>query len=252
MARPGVALQLYTVREEMRANFIGTVRAVAGIGYPAVQLGGNRELAPADLKRLLDDLHLAVAGSHIGLDRLENNLEQEIDDNIAVGNRDLVCPALPQALRQDEAGFRQAAATLNAVGARCQQRGVRLSYHNHAFEFVRLGGQTAMELLLAETDPQLVWWEPDVYWIAYANEDPAQWIRRYAGRSRLVHLKDMTSDATRTFAEVGEGHLDFASIFVAAEEQGAEWYVVEQDRCARPALESAALSLRHLREWGKV
>ena len=107
-----------------------------------------------------------------------------------------------------------------------------------------------MEILLDESDPATVGWEPDVYWIAFAKEDPAAWVRRYADRCRLVHIKDMTAGDQPTFAEVGEGVLDFEPIFAAAPD--AAWNVVEQDACARPPFESIAISLRHLREWGRA
>lgn len=249
MARPGIALQLYTVRAEAQADFAGTLGRVAEIGYPAVQLAGYGGLPADALKRLLDELNLGVAGAHIGWERLEGALEEEVEYNAQLGNHDLICPILPPARRADESAVRAAAAALNAIGERCRRLGARLSYHNHAFEFERFGDRTGMEILLDETDPALLLWEPDVYWIAYAGEEPAAWLHRYAGRCPLVHLKDMTAGEQPTFAEVGEGIIDFQPIFAAT--AGAEWYVVEQDTCARPALESAALSLRHLRDWGR-
>jgi sugar phosphate isomerase/epimerase len=250
MSRPGIALQMYTVRADARADFVGTLRKVAEIGYPAVQLAGYGDLSATTLKQVLDELGLNVAGSHIGLDALEGSLEKEIEFNAALGNHDLICPMAPREYWNEADGFRQLAQKLNNIGHRCKEVGARLSYHNHAFEFRRFGETTGMEILLDETDPGLVLWEPDVYWIAFAKEDPASWLRRYAGRCPLVHLKDMTAGAEPTFAEVGEGILDFDPIFAATAD--AEWYVVEQDTCARPALESAALSLNHLKEWGKL
>lgn len=250
MARPGIALQMYTVRDDARADFIGTLRKVAAIGYPAIQLAGYGNLSSGALKEVLDDLGLKVAGSHVGLDALEGSLDAEIDFNTALGNHDLICPMAPRELWNEAAGFRELARRLNAIGRRCKERGARLSYHNHAFEFRRFGDTTGMEILLAETEPDLVYWEPDVYWIAFAKEDPVRWIRRYPGRCPLIHLKDMTAGAEPTFAEVGEGILDFQPIFAATSD--AEWYVVEQDTCARPPLDSAAISLSHLKEWGKV
>lgn len=248
MSRATVALQMYTLRDEARADFIGTLRQVAGIGYPAVQLAGYGDLPAATLRAALDDLGLRVAGAHISLERLESALEEEVAYNAALGNRDLIVPILPPARRQDEAAWHQAAAALDALGRRCQALGARLGYHNHAFEFEPVGTTTGMEILLNESDPAAVTWEPDVYWIAFGKQDPAAWLRRYAGRLPLIHLKDMTGGPTPTFAEVGEGILDFQPIFAATTD--AEWYVVEQDRCARPPIESAAISRRHLRAWG--
>lgn len=254
MPQPRIGLQMYTVREAAQHDFTGTVRQVAKIGYPAIQFAGYGNLSASEMKALLDELGLTVAGSHVGYDDLNANFSRELEYNLAVGNRDLIVPAMPSELRNQsgEAGYQQMAAWLNDVGARCQDNGARLSYHNHNFEFEPRGDRTGMEILLDETDPNLVMWEPDVYWIAYANQDPATWIRRYAGRLPYIHLKDLAPDANRSFAEVGEGTLDFAPIFAASEAQGAEWYVVEQDRCARPPLESIALSLDHLKKWGKA
>lgn len=248
MSQPRVALQLYTLRDEAKTDYVGTMRRVAEIGYGAVELAGYGGLSAPELKRVLDDLGLVVAGAHIGFNRLVEALDDEIAFNQRLGNKYLVCPSLAPDQRADADGFRRSAAALATIGQRCQAEGVRLVYHNHAFEFERFGDRTGLEILLDESDPAAVAWEPDVYWIAYAQQEPAHWLRRYAGRCPLVHLKDMTVGAEPTFAEVGEGRLDFKPIFAAT--QDAEWYIVEQDRCARPALESIAISLRHLREWG--
>jgi sugar phosphate isomerase/epimerase len=139
-----------------------------------------------------------------------------------------------------------------AIGERCRKLAARFSYHNHAFEFARYADRYGLEILLDAKQPADVLFEPDVYWIRKGGEDPAAFVRKYAGRIPLVHLKDMAGDAEGSFAEVGEGILDWPSIFAAAEAGGAEWYIVEQDRWTRPSLEAAALSLRHLREWGKL
>ncbi len=251
MATPRVALQTYTVREELKQDFAGTLKAVARMGYPAIQPAGLGDRPAGEVRRLLDDLGLAVAGTHLDLATLENNLEEAVDYNLELGSPDLVLSALPNDRRGSGEQYRQVAAVLDRVGARCRQRGARLSYHNHAFEFERFDGQYGLDILLGSTDPANLQWEPDVYWIKYGGEDPAGMIRKYAGRCPLVHLKDMTADASRTFAEVGEGILDWPAIFAAAE-AGAEWYIVEQDRWARPPLEAAALSLKHLRDWGKL
>jgi sugar phosphate isomerase/epimerase len=141
---------------------------------------------------------------------------------------------------------------MNRIGARCKAMGARLSYHNHAFEYVSFDGQLGIDLMLGACDPSLVSFEPDVYWIKVGKADPAAYIRKYSGRTPIIHLKDMTAGPTPTYAEVGEGIIDFSPIFAASEASGAEWYVVEQDFCARPALESAKVSLGHLRDWGKV
>lgn len=245
-----VALQLYTVRDETAKDFLGTLRQVARIGYAGVELAGTGGLSAPDLKKALDDLGLRCAGSHIGLQAFDSDLGAVIDYNLAIGNPYVVVPALPQELRESEANYKAVAGRLNAIGRACHERGLTLCYHNHAFEFVRFGNRYALDIIYDETDPALVKGEPDVYWIVYAGADPVAWLKNHPGRCPLVHLKDMTPGPQRTFAEVGEGTIDFGPIFAACSPQTTAWYIVEQDRCAGPSLRSAEISLRHLQEWG--
>jgi sugar phosphate isomerase/epimerase len=251
-SKPGVALQMYSLREQVDKDFVGTLRAVAEMGYPAVQPHSYGGMSARDLRRLLDDLGLKVAGTHVRLSDVEDRLDEEIAFNAELGNPDVVLASVPIERRGSADDWRRLAELFNRAGQRCQAAGARFSYHNHAFEFEPVGGRTGLEILFGETDPRLVLFEPDVYWIALGGKDPAEVIRQHAERCRLIHLKDVGRDEARSFAEVGEGTLDFAPIFAASEAAGAEWYVVEQDRCARPPLESVRISLDHLREWGKL
>jgi sugar phosphate isomerase/epimerase len=263
MAKPGVALQLFSVREEARHDYAGVLRRVAVAGYGAVETAfGYGGRSAAELNALLPELGLRVAASHVGSERLLTALDEEIAFNLAVGNRELVCAELPREDRVDESAFHRWAERLNTLGRRCRELGARLSYHSHAFEFRRFGATTGLEILLGETEPDALGWEPDVYWITFAGEDPAVWIGRYAARSRLVHLKDMRDAprppdpigenardlAAHLSVGLGEGVIDFRPALAAAGE--AEWLIVEQDFSERPMFESLALSRERLRGWG--
>lgn len=251
MSRIPVALQLYTVRDVAADDFVGTVRQVAEMGYAGVELAGNTGgMSPTELKTFLGDLGLKLAGSHIGLDLLEGDLDKAIDDNLALGNPWIVCPWMPEQRRQDAAGWRAAAQALTGVGERVKQAGLQLCYHNHSFEFQEFDGQTGFDIFYEAADAALVKAEIDTYWVQHGGQDPAATIRRFAGRCPVVHLKDMTDDPEPTFTEVGNGILDFEAIFAASVEAGADWYIVEQDRCAGPSLDSARTSLANLKQWG--
>lgn len=245
MAHPGIALQMYSVRDDARRDFVGTIRRVAEIGYPAIELAGYGGLAAPDLKKVVDDAGLQVIGSHLGLSTLENALEREVEFNATLRNRDLICPALPGERSASAADFEAVAETFNAIGRRCKQLGARFSYHIHGHEFQRFGDRTGMDILIERTDADVVFWEPDTYWIFRAGEDPITWIRRNAARCPLVHLKDPSKGSGRTDTEIGEGTLDLAGVLDAASH--AEWLVVEQEDFVRPPLESVAISLRNLR-----
>jgi sugar phosphate isomerase/epimerase len=243
---------MYTLRNETARDFIGTLREVAKIGYAGVEFAGTGGLSAAELKRLLADLNLRAAGSHTGLDVLEGDLNAALDFTQEIGSEFVVCPYLPEERRRSADDYRALAEVLNRAGAACKQRGLQLCYHNHAFEFERFDGQYGLDILYTASDPDLVKGEIDTYWIRKGGADPAAYIRQYSGRCPLIHLKDMAADEKQSFAEVGEGTLDWPAIFAAAESGGARWYIVEQDVCQRPPLESITISLQNLRAMGKA
>lgn len=247
-----IALQLYTVRDETARDMAGALAQVAEMGYAGVELAGNGGLTVNDLRAQLDALGLRVAGSHVALARLEGELPQVLAECHTLGVTHLVCPVLP-ADQRSAAGFAALAKTLNRVGTAARAEGITLCYHNHAFEWeTTIDGIAAYDWLASNTDATNVQLEPDVYWLIKAGQDPAAYLLRYAGRVPLVHLKDITKDERATFAPVGEGSVDFAPIFAAAEQAGAQWYIVEQDRADGSAIEAAHTSLTNLRAMGKM
>ncbi|MCE5258077.1 MAG: sugar phosphate isomerase/epimerase [Chloroflexi bacterium] len=246
-----IALQLYTVRDQTAIDFAGTVRKVAAMGYSGAELAGFGGLSAQALAELLAETKLKPAGMHIGMELFQTDIVRVIDDCKTIGSKFAGVPALPGALRNLQ-GFRQAAASLNQFGAALKAEGISLYYHNHAFEFEVMDGLRGIDILLAETDPALVGFEADVYWIKYGGDDPAAFLKAHSGRFPLVHLKDMTGEGDkRTFTEIGNGTVDMKAIFKVAEAQPVEWYIVEQDTCARPSLESAKISVENLHKWGK-
>lgn len=250
MANP-ISLQMYTLREETAKDFLGTLRAVAELGYGAVELAGYGNVTAAQLKPELDALGLKVSGAHVAIDRLEGDLDAVIAEMQTLESPFVICPFLPPQRRGNADGYRELAGILNKIGKTCNAAGLQFAYHNHDFELQRFGDTTGLHILLNESDPQNVKSELDVYWAAYAGFDPATLLRELGSRVALVHLKDMTPEPNRTFAEVGHGTLDIPGILAAADEIGASWLIVEQDRCARPALESVGMSLTYLRMLGR-
>jgi sugar phosphate isomerase/epimerase len=250
MARIPIALQVYTVRDVLADDFVGTIAKVAEMGYAGIETGGTGPMAPSAFKLFVDDLGLRIAGNHTGLDALEKDLSAVIDLNHAIGNSWIVVSWMPEERRADAAGWRKAAATMGEIGAKVKEAGLQLCYHNHSFEFQRFEGKTGFDIFYGAADPSLVHAEIDTYWVQHGGEDPAATIARFKNRVPLVHVKDMLGDDARSFAEVGEGILDWQAILAASEAAGAKWYIVEQDVCQRPSLESARLSLENLKAWG--
>jgi sugar phosphate isomerase/epimerase len=246
MSQIPIALQLYSLRDNIAKDFVSTLKQVATIGYPAVELASVGHLSAKEIKTALDDLGLKVAGNHVAMDLMEKDLSRVFDDNHTLDNTYLVVPWLPESRRKSAQDWIDFARVMNTLGTKCQAEGFQLVYHNHNFEFQKFDGRTGFDLVFGNTDPKLVQSELDVYWAHHAGHDPAALIRQYAGRVPLVHLKDMTKGTPPTFAEVGEGIIDFTPIFRASEASGVKWYVVEQDTSQRTPLESVAISWRNL------
>ena len=251
MATIPLALQLYTVRDLASNDFPGTLERVAGIGYDGVEIAGvTGGMDAPDLKMLLDDLGLKVCGSHTGLDQLENDLDSVVEFNKTLGNEHVVVPYLGEDRRQGAQGWRETAAAMNAVGSRLKDVGLTLCYHNHSFEFQQFDGQFGLDIFYEACDPNLVQAELDTYWVQHGKQDPVAYIRKYAGRVPLVHLKDMSAGDNPTFAEVGTGIMDFDGIVRAAQEAGTKWFIVEQDTTPGNPMVSARISFQNIKERG--
>ena len=252
MPKIPVALQLYTIRDACNEDFVGALKSVSDIGYAGVELTGDGGLPHKELSSLLADLNLQVAGCHVSLANLENELNIALDMNEAVGNRRIVCPWLPPERRINEDDYKALAASLSEIGSRCKERGFQLYYHHHDFEFIRFNGSYAIDTLFESVSDNLLRAELDTYWIEVAGEKASEFIQKYSGKVDLVHLKDRLEFRDPPFAEVGEGTLDFPQIFRACDDAEIDWYIVEQDRCPANPLESARRSFRNLKMWGKA
>jgi sugar phosphate isomerase/epimerase len=253
MSKLPIALQLYTVREDAARDFAGTIATVAGIGYSGVEIGGNTGgLSVRATKSLLDDHGLRIAGNHVGIDILEKEIGRVIEDNLTLGNHNIVVPWLAKERRQGADAYRQLAASLNEIGETVRAHGLVLSYHNHDFEFEVLdSGEYGLDILLRNTESLLVKFELDTYWTLVGGHDPVEFLKKHAGRISLVHIKDRDPE-DGSFAEIGTGNLPLDEIIEVAPAAGAAWLIVEQDVCKRPPLDSARISFDNLKARGYV
>ena len=249
MTRPSViAVQLYTLRSLLDdpARLGGVLARLREIGYQAVEVAG---LGPRVIGSFGEELRrsgLTACAAHCDLDRLTRELDRVIDECKLWGCDYVVVPSLPKSYRSGE-GFRRFAAESAELGARLAEHGLRLAYHNHAYELERFDGTTGLETLLASAAVPVLQAELDTYWLQFGGADPATWIRRYKDRVPLVHLKDMAvHDGDPVDAEIGEGNLDWIAILGACRDAGTQWLVVEQDNPRRDPLEAVAMSYRNL------
>jgi len=242
-----ISLQLYTVRQETTRDMPGTLRRISEIGYPAVEFAGYGDLSPEDLRTILDDLGLSASGAHVPFDSWETDPEAVIADMHTLDCVHAILPTGPPEYRGDEAVVANLADSLNRWGELCRKESLIFSYHNHDFEFAPLGGTTMWDVLVRETDPELVHFELDLYWIKYGGADPETVLQDVDDRVYLVHLKDMAPDDARSDLPVGEGTMPWNGLLEAADAAGVVWYIAEQDN-PRDALEDVRISLQYMRQ----
>jgi sugar phosphate isomerase/epimerase len=244
MRRDQVALQLYTVRRLAALDLAATLGSVAAAGYRSVEVAGLPEIAPAELARLLADTGLRAIAAHEAIERLREDPRAVADGLAEIACPRVIVPWMPENDRRTADDVRRFARELGAFARIFAERGIRLGYHNHDFEFGAFEGSTVWDLLLAEL-PGEVDIELDVYWAAVGGRDPVAEIRAASNRVRLLHMKDRAPGPEPVDAPVGHGTLPFPEIVEAARSVGVEWYIVEQDEPQDP-LEDIASGLRYL------
>lgn len=243
-----VGLQLYSIKELTQEDLFGTLKKVANIGYDGVEFAGFFDAKASELKKVLDDLGLLVCGSHTGIEPLENELNKVIDYNLTIGNKYIICPGLPPHKRDSYDAYMRLAEQFNEIGEKCKDHGIQFGYHNHAIEFEQFNGQYGLDILLSNTDADLVHMELDTFWVEYAGLKSVDFMRKYPKQhSSLIHIKDMKSWDEKINTEIGNGVMDFVEITNLAKELGTKWYIIEQEEFERPQLESIEISLNYLR-----
>jgi len=228
-ALPAIGLQLYTIRRVMEGNFRGAMEQVAKIGYDEVEFAGYYDRSPEEINALLDELGLAAPATHVPLSRIRKAPDATIRTAKTIGHQYVVCPYLAEKERTSLDDYRQRAKEFSAFGERCTEAGLQFAYHNHDFEFMAMKGTRPYDVLLQETNPKHVQMELDLYWITEAGHDPLEYVKQNPDRYPLCHVKDR--GANGDMVSVGEGTLDFASIF---REANFQHYFVEHDNPENP------------------
>ncbi len=238
-----VGLQLYTLRYLMEDDFVGPIRKAAEIGYDEFEFAGYGGMTGQQIRSLLDELQVSSPATHISSSEFRHTLDEVIERSLTIGHTYLICPHPGDEPYETIDDYKAMAAFFNEVGMKCGEAGLQFGYHNHGFEFEEIDGVIPMNVLLEETDPELVSIELDLHWISVAGKDAIEYFEAYPGRFPLCHVKDMTAD--KQLADVGSGVIDFASIFAHAEQAGLEHYIVEHD-APGDAIQSITNSFEHL------
>ncbi|MCI0388660.1 MAG: sugar phosphate isomerase/epimerase [Acidobacteria bacterium] len=243
-----IGVQLYTVRGEMAKDFEGSLQKVAAIGYKEVEFAGYYNKSPQEIKTILDRHGLTAPAAHAPLTDFQTKLDQTIETAKAIGHKFLICPYLVDKDRETLDHYKRHAETFNRAGEACWKAGIQFGYHNHDFEFEAKNGKLPYDLLLEETDKNLVKMELDLYWIAKAGKDPIAYIDNHKDRFVLFHVKEMDKTPKRDITEVGRGVIDFKTIFAKAPKGAIKHYFVEQDRCPGSPFDSIKISYDYLKQ----
>lgn len=254
MGVPGIAMILYTVREPAAQDLAGTLRRVREAGFEYVQWSSMPELPAVEIRRALDAAGLTTISGHCVLEPFEVNFREAVEFWHTLGVADLALATMMTACRDSLNDWRQGLQRMVAVAQRLRDEGIRFSYHNHAFEFERFPEDTRfkMDILLEETPADLVHAEFDTAWVSAGEADPAAYIRSFAGRCPLIHVKDhkpfVNPDQEPEPTELGRGVLDWSAILDAARASNVEWLVYEQDASEGDVFESCQVSYAFLRD----
>lgn len=250
-------IQLYTLRDVLPRDPRGVLQQLAAFGYPQIESYEGKKgmfwgMTPRDFKAFIGDLGMTMIASHCNI---QEGFARKAAEAAEAGAAYLVCPWVGPQPTLD--AFKRLAEQFNECGAICAEHGLRFAYHNHAYSFEPLEGVLPQDLMMAETDPETVDFEMDIYWVVTAGADPVAWFEKYPNRFRLCHVKDRLADAPAGEADascvLGTGAIDYPPILKAAEAQGMKHFILEQERYDNTTpLESAKAGAAYLKtvRWG--
>jgi len=220
------SIQLYSVRDVMGNDYTGTLKKLAVMGYTGVEFAGYGGLSAQEMKNVLESLKLKPVGSHIGLERLTKNLDEEIAYHKVLGTEYIICPYSTVKTKDD---VLELANTLKPAIEKISFAGFKFAYHNHAHEFAQSGGEYLLDILFQNLPPQALM-ELDIFWAAHAGVEPLAYMEKHKDKLKLLHVKQIDKD--KHCVDLDQGILDFKEIITKAKLQGVEHFILEQEAFA--------------------
>ena len=249
-----IGLQLYTVRDKLNVDKEGTLQKLSEIGYNSLEAAGYNmdertfyDMEPKAFANHLKSLGMTLNSSHTAFEL--DRAEMVCEDAAKADLKYIIYPYLADNFRTNLDDYKATAEKFNKIGEIAQKHGLQFGYHNHAFEFEKMDGQIPYDVLLTETDADLVTFEMDLYWVTRGGYDPVEYFKKYPGRFQLWHVKDMVTSDDQFFAPVGQGRIDFERIFAEKNTAGMKYFFVEQDGFRElDPFESIEISYKYLNE----
>lgn len=256
-SRP-IGLQLYTLKDVIIKDLQGTLKEVAAVGYKKLETFGYADesifgVPFSDFIKMTKDLGMSIVSGHYSTGfnqttrgNIKNGWERAVADAKEAGQEYMVIAYLDSQERATLDNYKQACELINKGAEVCKQYGIRMSYHNHDFEFEKIDDQIPYNMMLDELDPALVGMELDLYWITRAGYNPSDYFKKYPSRFELWHVKDMSKADRTKNADIGTGSIDFVEIFKQAEQSGMRHFFVEQESFEVSPLESIKKGFEYL------
>lgn len=234
-----LGLQLYSLRDQFKTNVNATLAKVERFGFRYAELAGTYGLPPEQFLARLDDHHIKAIAGHFSYDEWKKDPEAVAKQAKELKLKYAGCAWIPHQGPFDEKLCREAAAVFNKAGETLKRHGMRFFYHVHGYEFVPTPNGTLFDLLMQETDPKLVAYEMDIFWVVFPGQDPVKLLEKYGQRWELMHLKDMRkglktgslsggTDVTNDVG-MGEGQIDLPPLLKAAKKAKVKWYFIEDE-----------------------
>ena len=250
--KSALGAQLWTIREYLKKDLIGSLTKLAKLGYTEIELFGYDGTywgkSPKEFSKICKDLGLTIVSAHFETGRIDkakgtlvNGWEKAVEDTALMNIPYMICAWLFKEERTSIDLYKSLADMLNHAGQACQKANIQFGYHSHNFEFPPIDGIVPYDLILENTDKDLVKMEADLFWITKAGIDPVVYFKKHPGRFPLWHVKDMEKGSEQ-FAEVGHGIINFDRIFAERTTAGLKHWFVEQDQTSREPFESLAMS----------
>jgi sugar phosphate isomerase/epimerase len=252
--KKNIYIQLYSVRDDIKGDFKGTIAKVAEAGYKGVEAANYKDgmfygMSPEEFKNEIEAVGMEVLSSHTGRP-LEEDVDKTnwedvwawwdvaIDAHKKAGMKYIVAPWMPTPKTLKD--LKQYCDYYNQIGEKCNAAGLGFGYHNHAFEFKEIEGQLMYDYMLENTDPEKVFFEMDVYWTTKGGHDPVEYFNKYPNRFELLHIKDEK--------ELGgdDSVMDFDNLFQNIDKSGVQYLVVEVEHYNFEPLVSVKMSIDYL------
>ncbi len=227
-------IQLWSVRDDLGKDAKGVLKQLSSYGYKQIEsFEGSKGMfwgmTNTEFKSYMDELGMKIIASHCDINK---DFEKKAAEAAAIGMKYLICPW--KGPQKDLDAFKKFADEFNQKGEICKKNGIRFAYHNHDYSFVVMNGEMGQDVMMKNTDPDLVDFELDMYWVVAGGQDIEAWLNKYPKRCRLCHVKDRKKGATATEKDssvvVGTGSIDYAKILKTAKKQGMEYYIIEQEK----------------------